>query len=190
MSTQAELLPLTHDDLVRRAVRWLRKTRGCGVVFAEMVTAAPMIPDAIGWCMAGQWSVLVEAKASRSDFFADRKKCHFGAPDSPGQERWYITPKGLVQPDELPAEWGLLECSAKRIVVAKICPRTNYVPYCRRLGGELSFMNPSAVFMVARARWEATMLCSALRRHQLGVEWRNTEAMFASAGVAPGGEQV
>ena len=39
---------MTHGDLVKRAGRWLRNTLHCGVVFEEMVSIIPEIPDAIG----------------------------------------------------------------------------------------------------------------------------------------------
>lgn len=71
-------------------------------------------PDAIGWRNNGA-SILVECKASRSDFFADRKKFHNVANCSMGSYRFYLTPAGLVRPAEVPEPWGLLEIHGARV---------------------------------------------------------------------------
>ncbi len=99
---------MTHAVLVRKAVEWLRHYR-CGVVLSEQACISGEMPDAIGWKRACH-SVLVECKVSRPDFLADRekpfrKKSELGV----GSERFYLTPRGLVRPDEMPAGWGLLE---------------------------------------------------------------------------------
>ena len=49
---------MTHDQLVERAVKWLRGKHKCSVVFAEIVTSARAVPDAIGF--TGWGCVLVE----------------------------------------------------------------------------------------------------------------------------------
>jgi hypothetical protein len=89
------------------------------------------IPDAIGWLRSGV-SLLIECKASRGDFLSDavkpsRRSGKAGVPVSPapnppkpeskpprkteglGAYRFYLTPSGLLRPDELPEGWGLLE---------------------------------------------------------------------------------
>jgi hypothetical protein len=89
------------------------------------------IPDAIGWLRSGV-SLLIECKASRGDFLSDavkpsRRSGKSGVPGSPaltvpkpelkptrkteglGAYRFYLTPSGLLRPDELPEGWGLLE---------------------------------------------------------------------------------
>ena len=107
---------VTHSDLVERAVRWLRNSENCGVVIAEARNCGAEQPDAIGWKYGGHYSVLVECKVSRPDFFADRKKTFrkawaFGV----GRHRYYMTPPGLVTRDEVPAGWGLLEVSPRNV---------------------------------------------------------------------------
>lgn len=161
--------PLTHADVVERAVRWLRGKHQCRTVFAEMVTSLPITPDAIGWYF--NWSVLIEAKVSRSDFRADRSKPIHATPDLyPGQERWYLTPPGLVRPDEVPDEWGLAECGKRSVRVVK--------PAGRSHGGSDR--------IDSRAAAELPFLLSAHRRHELGVTWREDEARFAPHGSATG----
>ena len=159
---------MTHDELVERAVRWLRKTRRCSIVFAEMTTILMYIPDAIGW-YSGR-SILVECKRSRADFRADLKKPIHAAPDSfPGQERWYLTTPRLVTPDEIPGEWGLLEAHP---TMARVVKKAEHF---HGWGGRLS---------PERCAEEATLLLSAVRRHQLGVDWNHPRARFANiAGV-------
>lgn len=110
---------LTHAELVKRAERWLRNTRRCGVVLCEVMSASGETPDAIGW----RWergvlvSTLVECKASRADFLADKVK-PFRKPDcaySIGNERYYLAPAGIIKTEDLPSDWGLLEVSRRGI---------------------------------------------------------------------------
>lgn len=112
---------MTHAELVGRAVHWLRG-QGCWVV---LTPAGGMhlreIPDAIGWTGRG-WSTLIEAKASRSDFLRDQKKPHRLLVGM-GNERWYITPPGLIRRDEVPGGWGLLECHPTLIRQVSYAPR-------------------------------------------------------------------
>lgn len=148
---------MTHAQLVARAERWLRNTRGCGVVLTEFVSAGREIADAIGWCVTEGWSVLVECKASRSDFLRDQSKLtrreYF---TGLGQERWYLTSPGLVRPDEIPPTWGLLEAHPNIIRVAAWCSASrddrNPKPLVRGLDE-------------AVCRVELSLLLSALRRH-------------------------
>lgn len=138
---------MTHDDLVRRAVAWLKRPAvraldgparywrkgGCGVVVPELVSSAPESPDAIGW-ISGGYSYLVECKCSLSDFRADRQKAHraHGA----GAQRLFICEPGVIPPDELPAGWGLLHCHAERITVEVVPAHNNE----RNIVAEMSMM--------------------------------------------------
>ena len=109
---------MTHAELVDRAARWLRNTVGCGVVATEEYNVGRSIPDAIGW--KSSCSYLVECKATRSDFFADAKKHHRRYPDwGMGEVRYYMTPPGLVSPDEVPEHWGLLEARPKQVRILR-----------------------------------------------------------------------
>ncbi len=111
---------LTHADLVKIAGRWLRNTAGCSVVLEELCAATGNgeNPDAIGW-RSGQ-TMLVECKASRSDFLADRKKPFRADPSRGlGMYRYFLAPKGLLRPEEMPDRWGLLEVSGRRVFRTK-----------------------------------------------------------------------
>jgi hypothetical protein len=64
-----------HEELCERARRWLRTNRRCEPVFSNIASCGE-IPDAIGWSSSWkhQGSILVECKASLSDFHADKWK--------------------------------------------------------------------------------------------------------------------
>ena len=107
---------MTHDDLVKRAEKWL-KNQGCNVVFRDDFNPPVYTgeqPDAIGW-MYGI-SVLIECKTSRSDFHADKKKRFRITPsDGMGDFRFFMSPPDIIKPDELPDGWGLLYATSKQI---------------------------------------------------------------------------
>lgn len=109
---------MTHAKLVDIAVGWLRRYR-CGVVLSEQACASGEMPDAIGWKKACH-SVLVECKASRSDFLADGAKPWRRNPQAAvGCERYYLAPQGIIALDEVPAGWGALEVCGREVQVAK-----------------------------------------------------------------------
>lgn len=148
---------MTHAELVERAERWLRKTRGCGVVLTEFTAHHGEEPDAIGWANNGFQSILVECKASRNDFRADQQKPSRRRHTGPsaavvagfrlGKERWYMTPPGLIRPDEVPEEWGLLEVGERQVrTVVK------------------AVQSPPGLYHQITAN-EVPFLYSALRRH-------------------------
>jgi hypothetical protein len=113
------MFPVTHDELVRRAVHWLRGTKHCRVVLHERTLLADEQPDALGWLMRGL-SYLVECKASRADFLRDKHKFFRVHPRrGVGSYRYYLTRPGLLRPDELPADWGLLEAHPRCVRVLK-----------------------------------------------------------------------
>ena len=105
---------MTHALLVSKAVEWLRRYR-CGVVLSEQACVSGEMPAAIGWKRACH-SVLIECKVSRADFLADRAKPFRQKPElGVGCERFYLTPRGLVRGEELPAGWGLLEFHNRQV---------------------------------------------------------------------------
>lgn len=140
--------PMTHAELVTLAEKWLWR-QGCGVVFAELSTlATPETPDAIGFRTTT--SILVECKATRADFLADKNKPFRRDPNrGMGDWRFYLTPKGLVAPDELPEGWGLIE-------VGKSVRRTH--------GGPKGNIWTSDQPFTGNKTAEQALLYSALRR--------------------------
>jgi len=139
-----------HDELTRRAVRWLRGTMRCGVVLSEVIGDGHEQPDAIGWKRGGLHSILVEVKTSRADFIRDQRKWHRRARLTVGVERYYFTPPGLARVEELPEGWGLAE-AGKRIKVLARAERADD----------------------QRFRHEIPLLFAALRKVELGlpIDW-------------------
>ena len=135
---------MNHHDLVLRAKRWLLNTKGCGFVLVELdyVATTVEIADAIGW-RDGQ-SHLVECKASRADFLSDRKKPFRREPwRGMGRYRYYMTPPGLVKPEEVHPGWGLLYAYPRVVRVAR---------------------KPRRAKFAGVPTQELPLLCSALRR--------------------------
>ncbi|MBB3923821.1 hypothetical protein [Xanthomonas arboricola] len=114
----------THSELVDAGRCWLRR-KGCRVVLHEPFRAAVQEqPDACGW--RDGTSILLEAKATRQDFFADAKKLWRKDPKrGMGDWRFYIAPKGLIKVEELPKGWGLLELDQGKVVESFGVPKGN-----------------------------------------------------------------
>lgn len=59
-------------------------------------------------------TVVLEAKTSRSDFLADRKKPHRMQPETGiGKWRYFICPTDVIKPTELPEKWGLIYVNSR-----------------------------------------------------------------------------
>lgn len=109
---------MNHKKLCIKGENWL-KGQGYPLSFAEIKSwGCKEQPDAIGWDFRGR-SCLLEIKTSRSDFFADQKKPFRKKNKGCGRLRYYVTPKGLVKPEELPEGWGLLEVSGRGLRIKK-----------------------------------------------------------------------
>ena len=165
---------MTHAQLVERAVRWLRGYR-CGVVLSEQACVSGEMPDAIGWKKACH-SVLVECKVTRADFLADRVKPFRQKPEKGvGSERFYLTPPGLAQVEELPVGWGLLELRRGRVEMVRASEKN---------------LRTAAGF-----RYEMNLLLASLRRVEVRIEpqsitdflkWKNRMAEY-NRGTLPEG---
>ena len=165
---------MTHAALVRKAVEWLRSYR-CGVVLSEQACVSGEMPDAIGWKRACH-SVLVECKVSRADFLADRAKPFRLKTDTAvGCERFYLAPRALIRPEELPAGWGLLEHHNRQMEMIRASKKN--------LRSEAGF------------RCEMNLLLASLRRVEIRIEpqtiteflkWQNRMAEY-NGGQTPEG---
>lgn len=135
-----------HDALTRQALVWLLNT-GFPVVCDEVPLAQSGQEDAVGIGLVdGQRRcACIEAKASRSDFLRDRKKWHrqkaFVGDSAESEwdreyeiggvtEWYYIAPKGMLSPEEIPRPFGLLEWDAARdeVLVARLPQRFEVRP--------------------------------------------------------------
>jgi hypothetical protein len=113
---------ITHKQLCRIAAQYLAGHRfNCPVVVTEFSSIKNYeIPDALGFDSNGK-SYLIECKISRSDFLADKNKIfrqNFGELGI-GNERYYLVPAGMVEPNEVPEKWGLIEQGEHNILMTK-----------------------------------------------------------------------
>lgn len=140
-----------HDDLVATAEKWLWK-QNCGIVLRDpfrATTCQGEIPDAIGW--RHNTSILVECKATRSDFLTDKSKPFRADPcQGVGDWRFYLTPPGIITVNDLPDGWGWLVYTGKQV------KRTHGYPGNVRWESEKPFHG--------HKESEMSMLYSALRR--------------------------
>lgn len=119
---------MTHDDLVARAEKWLKKTVGCGVVFNDSFrsnTPTGECPDGLGFIQ--ETSILVECKASRADFLADKKKRFRKNPEQGmGDWRFFMCEPGVITVNDLPEGWGLLWVTEKIVKKVHGFPKNRY----------------------------------------------------------------
>ncbi|MGA7683395.1 MAG: hypothetical protein WCC32_05595 [Terriglobales bacterium] len=165
---------MNHTKLVVAAVAWLRRYR-CGVVLSEQACVSGEMPDAIGWKKACH-SVLVECKVTRADFLVDRVKPWRRQPESGvGSERYYLAPRGMIEIEELPGGWGLLEICGREIETVK--------QSAKNLRSATGF------------EYEMNLLLASLRRVELRIEpqsitdflkWKNRMAEY-NRGTLPEG---
>ncbi|MDR2782552.1 MAG: hypothetical protein LBB48_01685 [Treponema sp.] len=118
--SHAELVELGRDWLIRPYCTTAPYGHyGCSVVLTELSTATYCneIPDVLGFCP--NKSILIECKASLSDYRADQKKpFRMVSENALGLLRWYLAPKGLIPVQEIPEKWGLLEVLPGRSIIA------------------------------------------------------------------------
>lgn len=144
----------SHAELVEIAYRWVLRAGRCGVAFRELVSHTAEQPDVIGFGHAGR-SVVVECKATRADFMADARKFFRRTPElGMGRYRFYLCPDGLLEPEEMPAKWGLIYTDGTRT-------RIVHNPYNANGG------NVWSGGFVPNADAERAHLYSALRRLHL-----------------------
>lgn len=104
---------MTHRELCLIAAKYL-KSKGiqpfhkCQYVVCELErTTGCESPDAFGFC--GNSTQLIEVKASRSDFMADKKKWFRMQPEKGiGEFRSYMCPENVIFKNDLPENWGLI----------------------------------------------------------------------------------
>lgn len=101
---------LTHTELIEIGYKWCMKR--CAFAFTDLKTTNKEIPDVIGFI--GDYTFLLEAKTSKSDFIKDKNKSFRKKPKlGMGDFRFFITPENLIELKELPYKWGLIEVNPK-----------------------------------------------------------------------------
>lgn len=97
--------PMTHRECVEAAYSYT--SRRHDIALPEFFCWNNELADVIGF--KNKYTTLVECKISRADFFRDKKKGFRRMPEfGMGNYRFYCCPKGLIQPYEVPDDWGLL----------------------------------------------------------------------------------
>lgn len=93
-----------------------RECRKYNYVTVELNTYGAEQTDIWGW--DGCSTAVIEVKTSHADFLNDtKKKCRSKEYKNLwcGNVRWYLCPDGVIKPDELPENWGLLYWDGKNI---------------------------------------------------------------------------
>jgi len=112
---------MTHDELVKRAVNWLKNNQVSvmrfPIILPEYRCYANSIPDVIG--LNHNRTAVIECKVSRADYFADQNKGHRHYRFQLGNYRYYLCPVNLLKPDEIKGGWGLLYCHSYKITIEK-----------------------------------------------------------------------
>jgi len=105
--------PLTHSIVAIKATKFIKRLHGCFIGAVEF-SGGWSGENVDGIAFNGYGSFLIEAKMSRSDFLADKKKQFRCNPsDGVGRYRYFACPEGLIKPEELPEKWGLIYISPK-----------------------------------------------------------------------------
>lgn len=125
---------VSHDRLVDKAANFLKYQKNCRVVLKEhyAATFCGETPDVIGWKNCN--SYLIECKTSRADYFADKKKKFRKFADNSGyfhkygmgKFRYYFVPEGLVSPEEVPGNWGLVYLDGRSYKEIITCDHSLY----------------------------------------------------------------
>jgi hypothetical protein len=109
----------THAALVERSAAWLRSTRKCRHWLTNTAQPDEEQPDAIGWNVAGE-STVVESKISLDDFRRDKLKTWRFMSTGMGLWKFYLFPDGLMEPMEFDLyRQGRMHLSGCGLLVAK-----------------------------------------------------------------------
>lgn len=116
MKTVSEL---THNEIADWAAVRIRKM-GYPLSFSNMTSKTSREqPDVLGVNDISK-SILIEVKISRADFLKDKKKPWRADGQGFGKRRVYLTPQGLLKPEEVPYGWELWEVHGKTKPMLKI----------------------------------------------------------------------
>lgn len=150
----------THSELVDVARDWLRRQHP--IVLTELTVQDAECADALGFAYRGK-TTLVECKASRSDFKADAKKVFRRLPErGMGLHRYFMAPAGLLNADELPAGWGLLEWNGKFVRTQ----RTSFLFTDRNYDAEQSVLVSTLRRLGTRQSEGVSIRCYSFKKYE------------------------
>ncbi len=118
----------------------------CVLSATEIASGAGAQPDVIGWLPGSKGTVLFECKVNPADFRSDFSKSQRIYPSQGiGRYRYYLAPKGVIDIEQLPENWGLIEINVdgKHEIILKaksqhcnlIAERQLMLSVIRRIGG-------------------------------------------------------
>ena len=112
---------MTHAELIKRGAKWLKNNQNSRfrfpIILCEYRCFADSIPDVLG--LSHISTIVIECKASRSDYFTDLKKAHRQWANQLGNHRYYLCPAGLINWYEINNGWGLLYCHPHKITIER-----------------------------------------------------------------------
>lgn len=116
---------LSHSQLVSIAVRFLKKS---GYKYIQTESALlHESPDALG--LKSDKTLLIECKATRGDFLADKKKSFRLNPETGvGSNRMYLANPGIIKPEELPQKWELYEALSENTII-RVFPTDDIISF-------------------------------------------------------------
>ena len=80
------------------------------------------VADAWGIEFQSLYTMIIEVKISRADFHSDKYKKYKIENHSPAEEVYYLCPSGLIQPEEVGENVGLLWFNGNRLINKKKAP--------------------------------------------------------------------
>lgn len=148
---------LAAEHGIQIAYKFLKRN-GFKVCFHDRfvaVTSTGEQPDAMGFRNSA--SCLIEAKCSRADLLADRKKRFRKNPSlGMGDWRFFISEPGIISVEDLPPGWGLLHVVNGRVRKVHGWPK-----------GNCCWGNPDDKPFTGNKQVECDYMLSALRRMEL-----------------------
>lgn len=105
----------SHQELCELTAKWVVRNMNMKQAYIEHKTMSSReIVDVLGFRSDGQnvLSVNYEIKVTRSDFLSDKNKPHRnGEKLGIGAYRFYVCPRDVIKPSDLPKGWGLIHVS-------------------------------------------------------------------------------
>lgn len=103
-----------HREIAIKATKFIMRLHSCNLGAFEFTGGWNGGEYVDGVAINSDAVYVIEAKVSRADFLADRKKPHRADPAyGLGQYRYYACPEGMIKPEELPERWGLIYINSR-----------------------------------------------------------------------------
>lgn len=156
---EAEMKEWTHKGLVRHLSNWLKNSRRATIVVSELQTRLSETPDILAWSHGGH-STLIECKTSKADFVADKtKRFRMMEELGVGDLRYFAAPEGLLEREDIPEGWGLLQVGewkhVRQVVDAAKKPADKRKECCILISALRRLEISTAVYVVHDEEFEA-----------------------------------